>query len=733
MAKSTLKIQGAIQVGALENAPANPTAGTIFFDSTNQKVLMHDGAQFNQVMDQALIDAVIGSINQSPLNYVLSGSTVADHLEAIDTALATAGEKEFKDDEFRVKDTVDETKKVAFEVSAVATSTTRTISVPDSDVDLAKIDANESAISANTSAISSNDSDIATNASSISSNSTQIASNSSAIGINSTNISSNTSSISTNTTDIATNTASISTNQSNIATNTSDIGTNQTNIASNTSAISSKAEDADVVKKDGSVAFTADQSMGSNKLTNVADATAGSDAVNKSQLDVKADDADVLKHDGSVALSADLSAGSFKITDLAAPVNDNDAARKIDVDNAAAGIISKEACRVASTASLTLSGLQTVDGISLSSADRVLVKNQVDQTENGIYVVGSGSWVRSEDFDGTPAAEVQGGALVYVTEGTVNQGTSFRLQGTGNLTPDSDALIWLTYSKAESISAGDGLDKNGLELSVDASNLAGSGLEEDGSNNLQISAAAAGNGLSGGAGSALEVNVDSSTIEISSDSLRIKDAGIDNAKISPSAAIELSKLEALSASKALASDVSGEIVASTVSLAELELLSGVSSSVQTQLDAKMESLSDDAAPSLGGDLDLGANVLVHDADGLKRGSSASDFLEEEYVHSVSLSASQSATSIPALSFAKASFDAVEIVYKMKDSAGSLRMGTIRVVTDGVNVNINDVGTEIGNTDDLQFDAAINGANVEIRYDSGLNTASMKCDVKRFKV
>lgn len=210
--------------------------------------------------------------------------------------------------------------------------------------------------------------------------------------------------------------------------------------------------------------------------------------------------ADVVLRDGSQAFTANQSMGSNRLTDLAAPVNDNDAARKIDIDNAAAGIDSKEAVRAATTADITLSGIQTIDGVSLQAGDRVLVKNQTNATENGIYVVDAASWSRSSDFDGSPTSEVRGGALTYVTEGTVSANTSYRLSGTGELAVGTDSLNWVVYSRAEALSAGDGLNKTGLVLSVDASNLAGAGLEEDGSNNLRIATSVAGTGIQLSAG-----------------------------------------------------------------------------------------------------------------------------------------------------------------------------------------------------------------------------------------
>lgn len=104
---------------------------------------------------------------------------------------------------------------------------------------------------------------------------------------------------------------------------------------------------------------------------------------------------------------------------------------------------------------------------------------------------------------------------------------------------------------------------------------------------VRLDATAAGDGLGFSSG-VLSVNVDNSTIELNSDTARLKDGGIMDAKINASAAIALSKLAAVTASKALVSDGSGVISASSVTSTELGYVSGVTSSIQTQLDTKMK-------------------------------------------------------------------------------------------------------------------------------------------------
>jgi len=80
----------------------------------------------------------------------------------------------------------------------------------------------------------------------------------------------------------------------------------------------------------------------------------------------------------------------------------------------------KAPCRVATTANITLSGTQTIDGVAVVAEDRVLVKDQTTGAENGIYVCKSSVWVRAKDFDGN--TEVVRGTRIYVTDGTAGQG-----------------------------------------------------------------------------------------------------------------------------------------------------------------------------------------------------------------------------------------------------------------------------------------------------------------------
>jgi hypothetical protein len=191
-------------------------------------------------------------------------------------------------------------------------------------------------------------------------------------------------------------------------------------------------------------------------------------ALNELQTDInsRALDADVIKRDGSVAFTADQSMGGNQLTNVGAPSASNDAATKSYVDSVAEGLKPKTAARVATTANITLSAPQTIDGVSVIAGDRVLVKDQTDPEDNGIYIVAAGAYTRSLDFDSlTPIDEING-AMVAVQEGTTNAGKVFVQSGLVT-TLDTDPINFIFFNSSSSLVGGDGITVSGSNISVD--------------------------------------------------------------------------------------------------------------------------------------------------------------------------------------------------------------------------------------------------------------------------
>ena len=165
-----------------------------------------------------------------------------------------------------------------------------------------------------------------------------------------------------------------------------------------------------------------------------------------------------------------VSLNSQKITGLADPTADADAANKGYVDGVAQGLDVKDSVVATTTANGTLSSAfangQSIDGVTLQTGDRILIKNQSTASQNGIYnVQASGAPSRTTDMGtGSNAA----GAFVFVEQGTVNAENGFTCTSdTGSAVVGTNNLTFAQFSGAGQIIAGDGLDKSGNTLSVD--------------------------------------------------------------------------------------------------------------------------------------------------------------------------------------------------------------------------------------------------------------------------
>lgn len=168
--------------------------------------------------------------------------------------------------------------------------------------------------------------------------------------------------------------------------------------------------------------------------------------------------------DQMAAPTGSVSLNSQKITNLATPTADSDAATKGYVDSVAQGLDPKQSVRTASTANIaTLSGLLTVDGITVVAGDRVLVKNQSTASQNGIYVASASTWSRATDMDAW--TEVPN-AFVFVEEGSTQSDTGWVCTSNAGGTIGTTAIDWAQFSGAGTYLAGNGLTLTGNTFAV---------------------------------------------------------------------------------------------------------------------------------------------------------------------------------------------------------------------------------------------------------------------------
>lgn len=215
-----------------------------------------------------------------------------------------------------------------------------------------------------------------------------------------------------------------------------------------------------------------------------------------------------------------LDMSSNRITNVASPSAGTDAANKDYVDGKAAGLSWKSSVRVATTTNGTLATAyengDTVDGVTLVTGDRILLKNQTTQTENGIYVVAAtGAPARASDADSTAELE---SATVFVIAGTANADTAWT-QTTNAPTIGSSNIVFAQFGAGQSYTA----DGNGIELTSTTFSLEldGTSLSKS-ATGLRIGSAAAAAGLtesggllSVGAGTGITVNANDVALDTS--------------------------------------------------------------------------------------------------------------------------------------------------------------------------------------------------------------------------
>jgi hypothetical protein len=191
-----------------------------------------------------------------------------------------------------------------------------------------------------------------------------------------------------------------------------------------------------------------------------------------------------------MTLSAALSLGNAKITNLATPTSDSDAASKSYVDSVASGLVLKDPAKAATTAALpsvtyangssgvgaTLTAdangaLASQDGVSVLQNDRLLVKNQAAQSQNGLYFVkligdGANPFVLERVLDFDSADQIESSSFVFIEQGTSFADTGWVMSQDAAMTVGTTAITWVQFSSAGVVIGGNGLTKTGNTLDV---------------------------------------------------------------------------------------------------------------------------------------------------------------------------------------------------------------------------------------------------------------------------
>lgn len=159
-----------------------------------------------------------------------------------------------------------------------------------------------------------------------------------------------------------------------------------------------------------------------------------------------------------------LDGGNARAVNFGDPVGSQDLVTKAYADALANNLDTKLSVRAATTANITLSGTQTIDGVALLPSDRVLVKNQSTASENGIYVAAAGAWSRSSDAD--VSAEVTSGLYTFVSEGTTQGSTGWTLITVDPIILGTTGLVFTQFNGAGTYMGGAGLTLTGNVFAV---------------------------------------------------------------------------------------------------------------------------------------------------------------------------------------------------------------------------------------------------------------------------
>ena len=235
-----------------------------------------------------------------------------------------------------------------------------------------------------------------------------------------------------------------------------------------TTGISGLQSEVDAIEN--AVGLAADGTFVSYSGTNYLDSTTSmttADVALDSAIKAVSDVADAAVEKAGDTMGGTLNMSSNRITNLPSPSDDADAATKGYVDATASGLDVKASVRVATTANgdfnTGFANGQTIDGVTIVTGDRILLKDQTNGAQNGIFVVeASGQPTRATDFDSD--SEVSSGAFTFVEEGSSQANNGYVLVNADPVSGGSTAMVFEQFSGAGQIEAGAGIKKNGNEL-----------------------------------------------------------------------------------------------------------------------------------------------------------------------------------------------------------------------------------------------------------------------------
>lgn len=216
---------------------------------------------------------------------------------------------------------------------------------------------------------------------------------------------------------------------------------------------------------------TASVSLNSQKITNLAAPTLGSDACTKTYADAIATSIPTYRLDQFAAPTASLSMNSQKLTNLGAPVSANDAVRLTDLQGIQNGLVWKTPARVATTANINISAPgAAIDGITMNASERVLVRANTAQAENGLYLWNGAAAAMTRTTDGVTGTLLSG-SVVPVLEGVANADSAFRLNTDGTITVGTTAQSWGPFANPFTPVQGTGISISGSTISADTTVL----------------------------------------------------------------------------------------------------------------------------------------------------------------------------------------------------------------------------------------------------------------------